>query len=64
MPKVLDRGYEVDVVDLLWFGNHLPEEVKVIEKDIFDLHENDLEGCKTTTPSLRCFDSILIFMGR
>lgn len=44
VPKLLDRGYEVDVVDLLWFGNHLPPEVNVIEKDIFDLTEEDLEG--------------------
>ena len=44
IPKVLDRGYEVDVVDLLWFGNNLPKEVKVIQKDIFDLTEKELEG--------------------
>ena len=24
VPKLLERGYEVDVVDLFWFGNHLP----------------------------------------
>ena len=24
IPKLLDRGYDVDVVDLFWFGNHLP----------------------------------------
>lgn len=45
VPKLLDRGYEVEVVDLLWFGNHLPAEVDVIEKDIFDLKEDDLEDC-------------------
>jgi len=44
IPKILDRGYEVEVVDLLWFGNNLPKEVKVVEKDIFDLAEKDLEG--------------------
>jgi nucleoside-diphosphate-sugar epimerase len=43
IPKILDRGYDVTVVDLLWFGKHLPEEVKVIKKDIFDLTEKDLE---------------------
>lgn len=42
IPKLLERGYEVEVIDLLWFGNHLPSEVKVIAKDIFDLHEDDL----------------------
>ncbi|MBA3648026.1 MAG: SDR family oxidoreductase [Chitinophagales bacterium] len=44
IPKLLDRGYQVDVVDLLWFGNNLPPEVKVQQKDIFDLTEKDVEG--------------------
>src|SRR4030065_1992307 len=44
IPKLVSRGYKVDVVDLLWFGNQLPSEVKVINKDIFDLHETDLDG--------------------
>ncbi|HYV91091.1 MAG TPA: SDR family oxidoreductase [Chitinophagales bacterium] len=44
IPKVLDRGYEVEVIDLLWFGNNLPKEVKVHQKDIFDLSEKDVEG--------------------
>jgi nucleoside-diphosphate-sugar epimerase len=44
IPKLLDRGYEVDAVDLLWFGNNLPKEVRVFQKDIFELHEKELEG--------------------
>src|SRR5262249_27590702 len=44
IPKVIDSGYEVEVIDLLWFGNNLPNGVKVIQKDIFDLHEKDVEG--------------------
>jgi nucleoside-diphosphate-sugar epimerase len=44
VPKVLERGYEVDVIDLLWFGNHLPEGVKVIQKDVFKIKEDDLKG--------------------
>jgi len=43
-PKLLDRGYEVDVVDLLWFGNHLPPAVNLIEKDVLDLTEGELVG--------------------
>jgi nucleoside-diphosphate-sugar epimerase len=43
VPKLLERGYEVDVVDLFWFGNHLPGEAGVIKKDIFDLSVQDLE---------------------
>jgi nucleoside-diphosphate-sugar epimerase len=43
VPKLQERGYEVDVLDLLWFGNQLPEGTKIIEKDIFDLSEEDLK---------------------
>jgi nucleoside-diphosphate-sugar epimerase len=44
VPKLLDRGYDVDVVDLLWFGNHLPEKVKIIQKDVFSLTEAEVTG--------------------
>jgi len=44
VPKLLDRGYEVDVVDLFWFGNHLPPETGIIHKDIFDITVEDLEA--------------------
>jgi nucleoside-diphosphate-sugar epimerase len=43
IPKLLDRGYRVDVVDLFWFGNHLPREVGILNKDIFHLSVEDLE---------------------
>jgi nucleoside-diphosphate-sugar epimerase len=43
IPKLLDRGYKVDVVDLFWFGNHLPRQVGILNKDIFQLAEEDLE---------------------
>ena len=44
IPELLDRGHQVDVVELFWFGNHLPAEVGIVEKDIFDLSVEDLEG--------------------
>jgi nucleoside-diphosphate-sugar epimerase len=44
IPRLLERGYEVDVIDLFWFGNHLPEEVGIINKDIFHLEEKDVQG--------------------
>lgn len=44
IPKLLERGYQVDVIDLLWFGNHLPDEVNIIQKDLFSLQEDDLTG--------------------
>lgn len=43
VPQLMDRGYEVDVVDLLWFGNHLPDGVKVTETDLMSLEEKDLD---------------------
>ncbi len=44
VPLLLDHGYEVDCCDLLWFGNHLPEGVRVIQRDLFDCAAADLEG--------------------
>lgn len=44
VPKLLDRGYEIDVVELFWFGNHLPDEVGIVHKDIFALSAEDLRG--------------------
>lgn len=44
IPQLLERGYRVDVVDLFWFGNHLPEEVGILPKDIFNLSAADLGG--------------------
>lgn len=43
IPKLLERGYKVDVVDLFWFGNHLPRQVGILNKDIFQLTQEDLE---------------------
>ena len=43
IPKLLDRGYQVAVVDLFWFGNHLPPDVEIVSKDIFDLAASDLK---------------------
>jgi nucleoside-diphosphate-sugar epimerase len=43
IPKLLDRGYKVDVVDLFWFGNHLPKQAGILNKDIFHLSQEDLE---------------------
>jgi nucleoside-diphosphate-sugar epimerase len=44
VPALLEHGYQVDVIDALWFGNHLPREVKVANKNLFDCKESDLEG--------------------
>jgi nucleoside-diphosphate-sugar epimerase len=44
IPQLLERGYEVDVIDLFWFGNQLPKAVGIINKDIFDLEVKDVSG--------------------
>lgn len=44
IPKLLQRGYDIDVVDLFWFGNHLPCDVRIVHKDIFELASADLKG--------------------
>lgn len=44
VPQLFERGYDIDVVDLLWFGHHLPAGIKVIQKEIMSLEEKDLTG--------------------
>ena len=44
IPRLLDRGYSIDVVDLFWFGNNLSSNVGILEKDIFSLQVSDLAG--------------------
>ncbi len=43
-PMLREHGYETDVVDLLWFGNHLPDAIPVISRDLFTLDVADLTG--------------------
>ncbi len=47
IPKLLERDYKIDVIDLFWFGNHLPEEVNTITKNIFELKEEDVKKYET-----------------
>lgn len=44
VPSLVERGYEVDVIDLLWFGNHLSSEVRVVQKDLFSCRPADFEA--------------------
>jgi len=53
IPKLLERNYQVSVVDLFWFGNHLPENIEIIKKNLFDLKECDLQG----------FDQVIFLAG-
>jgi nucleoside-diphosphate-sugar epimerase len=43
IPRLLERGYLVDVVDLFWFGNYLPPETGLLNKDLFDVSVEDLK---------------------
>ncbi|MBM2816016.1 MAG: Epimerase protein [Ignavibacteria bacterium] len=43
-PALLEHGYEIEVIDLLWFGNHLPPEVKLHQKDLFHCKVEDFVG--------------------
>ncbi len=42
VPMLLEHGYEVDVIDLLWFGNNLPKGVNVVAKELFQCTREDL----------------------
>ncbi len=44
VPSLIEHGYQVDVIDALWFGNHLPPEVRVVQRDLFSCGAADFEG--------------------
>ena len=43
VPSLVEHGYQVDVIDLLWFGNHLPPDVRVIQRDLFSCGPADFK---------------------
>jgi nucleoside-diphosphate-sugar epimerase len=43
-PILVERGYEVHVIDLFWFGDHLPDTVTKIKKSIFDMSQDEVKG--------------------
>ena len=43
VPLLLEHGYEIDVIDLLWFGNHLPDGTTIIQRELFELSREDLK---------------------
>ena len=44
VPLLQEHGYEVAVVDTLWFGNHLPNDTPVHQRNLFELTEDELRG--------------------
>jgi nucleoside-diphosphate-sugar epimerase len=53
VPLLAEKGHDVTVVDLLWFGNSLPKNIKVIKMDVFDVKEDLLKG----------FDQVIFLAG-
>lgn len=43
VPRLIEYGYQVDVIDLLWFGNHLPKQANLIQKDLFKCDVEDFK---------------------
>ena len=43
VPALIEHGYGVHVVDLLWFGNHLGPNVSIEKKDIFSCSAGQLK---------------------
>ncbi|HDL77855.1 MAG TPA: SDR family oxidoreductase [Lentisphaerae bacterium] len=44
VPRLAERGYDVRVIDTLWFGNYLPKDTSIEKKDLFELCQQDLRG--------------------
>lgn len=43
-PMLEEHGYQVEVADALWFGNHLPPGIPVQERELFTLGADELAG--------------------
>ena len=52
-PFLSNQQIDITVVDAMWFGNYLPDDIAVIEKDIFDLKPSDLKQ----------FDAVIFLAG-
>lgn len=44
VPLLDEHGYDVEVVDSLWFGNNLPDHIHVHNRNLFDLTADDMTG--------------------
>jgi nucleoside-diphosphate-sugar epimerase len=53
VPMLQAEGHELRVVDLQWFGNHLPAGTDLVRRQLFDLSEKDLVG----------FDQVIFLAG-
>ena len=44
VPALVERGYDVTVADLFWFGNNLLDDVMAVKKNLFSVTEKELRG--------------------
>lgn len=44
VPELIEHGYDVSVIDALWFGNFLAPDVKILKKELFECTKEDLDG--------------------
>lgn len=44
VPALCECGYDVVVVDEMWFGHHLGPDIPVRRRNLFELTERDLDG--------------------
>ena len=44
VPVLIEHGYDVVVIDALWFGNYLQPDVKIIKKELFECPQQEFEG--------------------
>src|SRR5574343_67122 len=52
-PFLSNQQIDITEVDSMWFGNYMPDDIAVIEKDIFDLKPSDLKR----------FDAVIFLAG-
>jgi len=43
LSKEIKDSYDIEVLDLFWFGNNLDKDIKIVKKDIFDIDINYLK---------------------
>lgn len=55
--KLIDRGYEVRVIDALWYGNEPIKEL--VGKKNFELIEGDIRNLVVTVKSLKDVDAVI-----
>ncbi|MCG9879251.1 MAG: SDR family oxidoreductase [Bacteroidia bacterium] len=52
-PYLQAKGYDITVADACWFGNFLPDKIRLLTGDLFDLKQQDLAS----------YDSIIFLAG-